>query len=314
MEAIAVEVLVCGLLVCGLLVCEVLVCGLLRCGLLRCGLLNESLPFTLRVANPQTNAVVNSALYAVSGAPPEGSPITGPTRLRFEYSTAGNELHVVKEFNLDPSGYIVTFNASVPEPYAILWGPAVGDLGEASRYVQQARGLLSQGNKVQRLSAKDLGNKPSYEGDFQFVGVDDHYFMTAAIAPGTVKVTYHPISIPPPPDSKDPDVNWSPTRSRQAAGRAIKFFVGPKDFDVWPRRSDLVRAIDFGIFAVLVVPLLRALKWVNGYVGNYGWAIIILTIASTPRCFRSATRASCRCGRCRRSSQRRRRFRIATPS
>ena len=28
----------------------------------------------------------------------------------------------------------------------------------------------------------------------------------------------------------------------------------------------------------LVVPLLRALKWVNGYVGNYGWSIIALTI------------------------------------
>jgi YidC/Oxa1 family membrane protein insertase len=41
---------------------------------------------------------------------------------------------------------------------------------------------------------------------------------------------------------------------------------------------ELVRAIDFGIFAFLVVPLLRALKWVNVYVGNYGWSIIILTI------------------------------------
>ena len=41
---------------------------------------------------------------------------------------------------------------------------------------------------------------------------------------------------------------------------------------------DLVRSIDFGMFAWLVVPLLRALKWVNGYVGNYGWSIIILTV------------------------------------
>jgi YidC/Oxa1 family membrane protein insertase len=41
---------------------------------------------------------------------------------------------------------------------------------------------------------------------------------------------------------------------------------------------DLVRSIDFGIFAWLVVPLLRALKWVNGFVGNYGWSIIVLTV------------------------------------
>ena len=41
--------------------------------------------------------------------------------------------------------------------------------------------------RVQRLSVKDLGNKPSYEGDFQFVGVDDNYFMTAAFAPGSTQ-------------------------------------------------------------------------------------------------------------------------------
>ena len=32
------------------------------------------------------------------------------------------------------------------------------------------------------------------------------------------------------------------------------------------------------MFAWIVVPLLRALKWVNGYIGNYGWSIIALTV------------------------------------
>ena len=41
----------------------------------------------------------------------------------------------------------------------------------------------------------------------------------------------------------------------------------------------LVKAIYFGIWDFLAVPLLRALKWIYGYVGNYGWSIIILTIA-----------------------------------
>jgi YidC/Oxa1 family membrane protein insertase len=40
-----------------------------------------------------------------------------------------------------------------------------------------------------------------------------------------------------------------------------------------------VRAIDFGMFSWLVVPLLRALKWINTYVGNYGWSLILLTVA-----------------------------------
>jgi YidC/Oxa1 family membrane protein insertase len=40
----------------------------------------------------------------------------------------------------------------------------------------------------------------------------------------------------------------------------------------------LVKTIHFGMLDFLAVPLLRALKWIYGYVGNYGWAIIILTI------------------------------------
>jgi len=39
-----------------------------------------------------------------------------------------------------------------------------------------------------------------------------------------------------------------------------------------------VRAINFGFLSVIVVPLHQTLKWINGYVGNYGWSIILLTV------------------------------------
>jgi len=59
----------------------------------------------------------------------------------------------------------------------------------------------------------------------------------------------------------------------------LQFFAGPKDFDVLAAIGpDATRAINFGMFAVIVVPLLKSLKWVNAYVGNYGWSIIILTV------------------------------------
>ena len=60
------------------------------------------------------------------------------------------------------------------------------------------------------------------------------------------------------------------------------FFVGPKQFDdLRALGPDYTRAIDFGIFAWLVVPLLSTLKWLFRFTGNYGWSIILLTIAST---------------------------------
>ena len=37
-------------------------------------------------------------------------------------------------------------------------------------------------------------------------------------------------------------------------------------------------SIDFGVFSILAVPLLRGLQWIYGYVGNYGLAIILLTL------------------------------------
>ena len=61
--------------------------------------------------------------------------------------------------------------------------------------------------------------------------------------------------------------------------RTLDFFYGPKDFDILADVDrELVRAIHFGMFSFLAVPLLRALKWLNVFVGNFGWSIIILTV------------------------------------
>jgi YidC/Oxa1 family membrane protein insertase len=255
---------------------------------------SQPLPFALRVADEGTSAILNSALYAVSGVPSEASQATSPTRLRFEYSTVGNALHVLKEFEVPPAGYIVSLKGTVtaasgagdasgtatPLSYTILWGPAVGDITENSRYVKKAEGLLFQDGKVRRLAPKDMASQPIYEGDFGYAGVDDNYFMTAALFTGPSKVTLRTVTIPAPAGSKDPPrdlVAYAIEPGRRDV--PTKFFAGPKDFDVLASvGSDVVKAIDFGMFALLVVPLLRSLKWVHSYAGNYGWSIIILTV------------------------------------
>jgi len=59
----------------------------------------------------------------------------------------------------------------------------------------------------------------------------------------------------------------------------VRFFVGPKQFDLLREAdAELVRTINYGMFAWLVVPLLSGLKWAYAFTGNYGWSIVILTI------------------------------------
>jgi YidC/Oxa1 family membrane protein insertase len=244
---------------------------------------NQPLPFSLQTPNESTTRTLNSALYAVGGEP-RGETTTGAD-LRFEYrDNAG--LRALKQFHLDPSSYVMTFAATVAEgdetvAPTILWGPAVGDAGEVSRYTQAPEGLVfpTDASKPQRLAAKDLAKQSVYEGDFRFAGVDDNYFMTVALAPGPSQVSYQAITIPPPPGSKDAGRGLIAYSIEPKQNHPIRFFVGPKDFDVLAAIGpDMSSAINFGMFAVIVVPLLRSLKWVHGFIGNWGWSIVLLTV------------------------------------
>jgi len=59
----------------------------------------------------------------------------------------------------------------------------------------------------------------------------------------------------------------------------MKFYIGPKDFETLRAiDKEFVRAVDFGMFSIIVVPLLNSLKWIYGYVHNYGWSIVLLTV------------------------------------
>jgi YidC/Oxa1 family membrane protein insertase len=243
---------------------------------------SQPLPFTLRAGSDTTTATVNEGLYTISGAPVATADFS-PVDLRFEYRDSAG-IHAVKEFHLDPSSYIFTFRATVTEndkavAPAIVWGPAIADVGEVSRGVKTSEGIFFQDGKVVRLAPKDIATQPVRDGDFHYAGVDDNYFMTVALPTGAMKVTYSPVTIPPPTNSKDAArVLISFSLEPHQSDAPVKFFAGPKDFDVLSSIDrDVARAIDFGMFTVIVVPLLRSLKWVNTYVGNYGWAIIILT-------------------------------------
>jgi len=59
----------------------------------------------------------------------------------------------------------------------------------------------------------------------------------------------------------------------------VPLFVGPQDQDLLKSvATGLDLSVDYGIFTVIAAPLFWLLKWLHGLIGNWGWAIIVMTI------------------------------------
>ena len=217
-----------------------------------------------------------------------------PGTLAFEYEDSSG-LRARKSFSFQSSPeqpYVIGFSASVstssgPVPLTIRWGPALGGVREnTSRLVfQQLPGAVLYGRvfedglledaDVYRAAPDDLADRGIYDGQFTFAGVDNHYFAAVAL-PGIEQavVEFQPVStLRREHDLVAFDLTVDPGMTE------IPVFIGPKDFDILGAvHPDLVRVIDFGWLSVLVVPLHRTLKWIYGFLGNYGWSIILLTV------------------------------------
>jgi YidC/Oxa1 family membrane protein insertase len=251
------------------------------------------LPFSLRVDDAAATARLNDVLYKVSGI--SGTTVDATTAnatVTFEMETAEG-LRARKVFTFEPANYIVAFSASVQQGSQTLnpsveWGPGLGDdiartqpgsfLSPA--YVYLAQAIYYTDGEVVREPAASLRTGIVREGTYRWAGLDDHYFISAVLNPPTpLRLEYQPIAIP--TMATPPITGQYATYSVRfpSPPEGIRFYVGPKQLD--PMRSidpEFTRAIYFGMFAWLAAPLLDALKWVHGYIGDWGWSIIVLTI------------------------------------
>src|SRR6185295_8087595 len=107
-------------------------------------------------------------------------------------------------------------------------------------------------------------------------GVEDQYFLAMFLQPdnpAAVKVAKQEY---PGPDGKPvPNLVLS-TQMPQGLpeGQRVRVYVGPKQRE-WMSKADpqLAAVIDYGWFEFIARPLVAALLWIHGYIGNFGWSI-----------------------------------------
>jgi YidC/Oxa1 family membrane protein insertase len=104
-----------------------------------------------------------------------------------------------------------------------------------------------------------------------------HQFVSAIVPPANQPYTYT-LQV----DDKEYRLSATgPTVAVAAGGNAQfreKLFVGPKlQSQLAAAGPHLERTVDFGILTVLAQPLFWLLNLVHGFLGNWGWSIIIVT-------------------------------------
>ena len=252
----------------------------------------QAWPFLLKVPDEGITARLDNALFRPSVDRLQLTANEGT--LVFEYEDSSG-LRARKSFTFQAileQPYVVGFSASVTtdggaQPVTVQWGPAIGggqSSGSRMTFPQLPAGVLYgrafengllQDIDIYRPSPADLVERSVYEGEFEFVGVDNKYFLAAALPGAPSRVDYSPVSAV----GLENDLVAFDLTVEPGAGD-LPFFIGPKDFDMLRAvHPDLVRAINFGFLSIIVVPLHTTLKAIYGVVGNYGWSIILLTVA-----------------------------------
>jgi YidC/Oxa1 family membrane protein insertase len=252
------------------------------------------LPFSLSTADAAQTARLNESLFQVESVAPERiDATTSPAVLTFIYEGADG-LRVRKQFAFEPTGYGVTFTPEVTQGGAAVnpvmhWGPGLGD--EIARnagsggmfsgtYIYPAEGFVHRDGEVTRFASTAAATAGSQQGPFHYFGVNDHYFVAAVVEPpGSQRVEFAYVPLPEAANPATVRQLVSFSAAFDTPPSSLRFFVGPKQFEALRQvNPEFTKVINFGMFAILAVPLLGALQWVNGFVGNYGWAIVILTI------------------------------------
>jgi YidC/Oxa1 family membrane protein insertase len=233
---------------------------------------SSDFPFAIQSGSQEFNRAANESLYAVERSTKGDEEI-----VTFRWADgAGNA--VVKSFAFGrdfPFDFRV--DARGPEAFRVVIGPGIRDLEPH----EADNRFLGFGNAVVQIQDDfDVINREkaasfSELGRVDFVGVQDNYFLAALIPTRSGSAVIRRIDVEREEGRKSEPEIFAGLNAVDGivAGRA---FFGPKQADLLETYG-LERALNFGIFGFIARGLLYALLWIYSWVGNYGWAIVVLT-------------------------------------
>ena len=208
-------------------------------------------------------------------------------RVRFRYAD-GEGLEVSKEVFL-PDGYLMTVRwdvrrGGVPlETAMISWGPGIGRITEESkgnRYAYFGRVVAALPSEIERYDADDVPGNLTWEPGFgpRWLALETQFFAIAMIMDPSSQSAIRIFDT-----TKLGEDSVVQKMAIETKARVVTIFGGPKDDKLLEQvqastGADLPNVVDWGFFGFLARPMYMALRWIHSYVGNWGWAIVIITL------------------------------------
>jgi YidC/Oxa1 family membrane protein insertase len=249
-------------------------------------------PGSLVLADPVLMKKANWEHYEleVTGDGTGGTVLSPPVSVIARLRRGG--LYVEKSYKFEKEDFIVDLSLVVrqngrPLDGRLLIGQDIGP--EQEHLMNPSHKIVAvslRDGKVHRDEApKDENEVKKIDGTVRWVGLDMQYFATIAIPENPLAnfeiqkrvVTTQAL------DGSEMTRDLLRLTIPQNGVIRLGLYVGPKQQSYLEadKRADLSGVIDYGKFSFLVRPLLLALRWIHGYVHNYGVAIILLTLILT---------------------------------
>ncbi|NIP99745.1 MAG: membrane protein insertase YidC, partial [Nitrospinaceae bacterium] len=195
-------------------------------------------------------------------------------------------LNVRRTFHFEWANALISVKTQIAAPnlvaenlkYSVIWGPGLGGQVDIQADFISFSGPTTFVNNERVENPKDdIGKGLTHRGDIQWTAFQNKYFAAALIPDQGIKSSQ---VIKERDDALYVGLDFESVQSAATASHFL--YVGTKNLETLENSGHkLFRLIDYGWlgnkFAFLVKPILKALNFFYGMIGNYGWAIIGLT-------------------------------------
>jgi YidC/Oxa1 family membrane protein insertase len=196
-------------------------------------------------------------------------------------------LVIEKRYSFEKENYLANVSLKItkdgkPVEGRFFLGQDIGPLVEHLSGSTKLEAIYNIGGKVKRESPpKDPQELKKIEGNLHWVGLDMQFF--SMIIMPKQPLPYFNIQKRPSQiienDGKKIDRELLTVTTPINGSLDYQLYIGPKNQESLKavKSADLSEVINYGMFTIIIYPLLTALRWIYQYVHNYGFAIILLT-------------------------------------